>query len=112
MVSLGLRCDEEDEYPSIINSDAGVALVTLVCGGEFESEYYFFINPFSRIDNIVKEAINMGFAVAVAGGEFKVTRFSLAGSSYAIEVMRAGAQALMDENGGKQYRQYTDEEYL
>lgn len=110
MVTLGITCTEGSEYPSIINSSAGVVTVDLICAHKYEDENTFFITPFDDVDNIIKQASTIGFAVAMEGDEFKVVRFSLSGSTYAIEKMRSGAEVLSDQINYKSNTK--SEEYL
>ena len=110
IVTLGITCTEGSKYPSIINSSAGVAQVDLICAHKFEGENTFFITPFDDVDNIIRQASNIGFAVAMEGDEFKVVRFSLLGSTHAIEMMRSGAEILSDQINYKSNTK--SEEYL
>ena len=113
LVSLGILCESGSEYPSILNSSAGVAEVRLVCGHMYQGENVFFIKPFDEVDNLVKQANNVGFAVAMEEGTFKVVRFSLSGSTYAIEMMRAGAELLNEAKQNNQQKQKVrSEEFL
>lgn len=92
VVTLGITCDQGSEYPALVNSNVGAIEVRLICGHQAAAdENAFFIKPFSEIDNAVRQASNIGFAIAMESGRFKVTRFSLSGSTYAIESMRESA---------------------
>ncbi len=113
LVSLGITCESGSDYPSILNSSAGVTDVNLFCGHEYQGENVFFIKPFDVVDNIIKKADNVGFAVAMEEGTFKVVRFSLSGSTYAIEMMRAGAEILNEARQKYEQKQKVrSEEYL
>ena len=112
MVELGITCVTDSEYPTLINSNIGVYSVTLVCEKMFNSyKNLFYINPFETIDRIAKSADNIGFAVAMEAGTFKVIRFSLSGSNHAIKMMRMGAEILQKKTPATQYN-LKSEEYL
>ena len=111
LVRLGIICEADSEYPSILNSDAGAADVRLICGHEIDGENVFFINPFDDVDNIVLSASTVGFAVALEEGTFKVVRFSLSGSTHAIKMMRLGAELIQGEKSENQQKDKS-EEYL
>ncbi|MRI35503.1 hypothetical protein EOPP23_21320 [Endozoicomonas sp. OPT23] len=96
LVSLGITCETGDEYPSLINTDSTATTINLICGHKYNNENVFFIKPFDQIDKIVKKSNKVGFAVAMENGEFKVVRFSLNGSSKAIENMLLGAEAIKE----------------
>lgn len=89
IVSFGITCEQGGEYPALINSNLGAVEVRLVCGHDLGKENAFYIKPFETIDGTIKDATNIGFAIAMESGYFKVVRFSLAGSTYAIESMRS-----------------------
>ena len=111
LVSLGILCEAGAEYPSILNSNAGVLDVRLICGHIYQGENVFFIKPFDDVDNIVMSADNIGFAVAMEEGTFKVVRFSLSGSTHAIKMMRLGAE-IINEEKSKSQKDIKSEEFL
>lgn len=95
LVGLGITCEEGHEVPALINSNAGAVQVQLVCTGKVQGQNVLAIKPFSRIDKVVREAVYLRIAVPMKNGAFKVSRFSLAGSTYAIEQMRAAVRRHM-----------------
>ncbi len=109
IVSFGTVCDQGKEYPSILNSPAGVTEVRLICGHVFNGENVFYIKPFDDVDNLIKLASKVGFVIAMEADEFKVVRFSLAGSTHAIKMMRSGAEYLRN---GRTKSNLSTEEYL
>lgn len=114
-VSLGITCQEEESYPVLINSDTGVIKADMICGHKISnSNYAFYIKPFDAIDLKVRSASNIGFAVAMESGKFKVVRFSLSGSTYAIESMReeTKARVLRKKNRKESYTKDRSEQYL
>jgi len=111
LVTLGITCETGSEYPSILNSDAGVEEVRLICGHKKDGENVFFIKPFDKVDNLVKNAKTVGFAVAMNSSRFKVVRYSLSGSSYAIDKMRTGAE-IINKSKPKTKKEVTSEQYL
>ena len=93
LIDMGINCDEGHEYPSLINSSAGSSMVNLVCSHKTkEGKYVMAINSFDDIDRVIRSATRIGFAVPLADGQFKVSRFSLSGSVKAIDRMLAAAQ--------------------
>jgi hypothetical protein len=115
LADLGVVCDENDEYPSLVNSSTGVISVTLICGHKFQGNNVFYIKPFDDINQIAIEANQIGFAVAMDEGTFKVVRFSLSGSNHAIEMMKSAAE-LVQQNKTKgkssSNKKAISEEYL
>jgi len=96
LATLGVKdCQENAEYPAILNSDAGAIQVQLVCRGQYQGESLFLIKRFSDINKVVKKASVVGIALAMESGKFNVVRYSLAGSTHAIDMMRAGAERIM-----------------
>lgn len=95
IVGIGITCEEKHEYPALINSDAGSAQVTLICAHKYEGENVLLVSGFDDIDRIVRAATRIGIAIPMENDQFKVSRFGLAGSTYAIDLMRAAAEAKM-----------------
>lgn len=96
LVGIGIDCEKGSQYPALINSDAGSAQVSLVCAYKYQNQFVLVINSFDDADRIIRAATRIGIAVPMQGDEFKVSRFGLAGSTYAIDLMRAAAQDNME----------------
>lgn len=112
-VTLGLTCNAGSEYPTILNTESGVSAHTLICeqSGNNDSDGIFLIRPFDDVDAAIRESINAGFVIATESGRFKAVRFSLAGSTYAIEAMRAAARVYA-QNYEKRRNKASTEEFL
>lgn len=88
-VGFDTTCDEGDSYPALVNSDAGTASIKLLCGGELESGgNMMLVEDFDQMDQFIRKARKIGFALPMQGDEFKAVRFSLKGSVAAIDAMR------------------------
>jgi hypothetical protein len=92
LVALGTTCDEGQEYPALVNSDSGAVHVKLVCAHKYEGQNVLAIDAFEEIDRVVRNATKLGIVLPLQNDEFKVSRFGLAGSTYAIDLMRAAAE--------------------
>jgi len=95
IVSMGITCTPGDEYPALVNSDAGSAQIRLLCSEKYHDENILFVNSFDDIDRIVRDANRVGFAVPMENDDFKVVRFSLRGAARTIDLMRATAAKSM-----------------
>jgi hypothetical protein len=115
-VSFGITCEEGDKHPVLVNSNTGVLSVDIICGHKMSAnENAFYITPFDAIDNTVRNASTIGFALAMESGRFKVVRFSLAGSTYAIESMLDEVAKRFSQDGGGArdgYTNSTTDQYL
>lgn len=111
MFNLSVTCKEKDEYVGLVNSDIGVFDISLYCVSSSDGGAVFFVGDFDYIDKIVRESDNIAMAVAIDAGYFKVVRFSLAGSIYAIEMMLSGFR---ERKGRKPFifKPESDEQYL
>lgn len=93
IVHLGIACDAGSEYPALISSAAGAVHVTLRC----KSNNAFFVEGFDAIDRAVRGTTSVGIVAPLQSGEFTVSRFSLAGSTSAIDRMRAATQVKLQQ---------------
>lgn len=100
LVAMSTRCDTDDTYPALINTDTGALPVTLICRGKLSDRnlYRYVISDFSKIDKMVKTSKRFGIAIPLQADEFKVIRFSLEGASVAISAMRAAADSSVTGN--------------
>lgn len=102
--AMGINCEVGSEYPALLNSDAGSAQISLVCSHKAENYHVLAISSFDAVDRMIRAATRVGIAVPMQNDQFKVSRFSLAGSTHAIDRMRAAAEAKMQRaprNTGK-----------
>ena len=91
VVGFDIHCDPGHEYPVLVNSDAGSAQLEFVCGDRAGDQNLLVATDFEAIDDIVKSANKVGFAIPMQGDDFKAVRFSLVGSNEAIDAMREAA---------------------
>lgn len=95
LIGLKTTCDEGSEYPALVNSDAGALQVTLLCAHKYEGRNVLAVSDFDGFDRIVRNATKMGIVLPLQNDEFKVSRFGLAGSTYALDLMRAATERRM-----------------
>lgn len=89
VIKLNTRCEAGADYPALINAASGAVHASLRCtdkGG-------MVFKDFDQIDSIVRTAPRIGVVVPMEDGAFTVSRFSLAGSTNAIDRMRVAAEA-------------------
>ena len=108
LMATKVTCD--NELPALLNSDKGALNVTLVCGDLIEGENILYIKPFDDIDLLVRQGNYFRIAIPMENNQFKVIRFSLIGSTYAIDLMRAAAEKRIDIL--KKVTSSQDEQYL
>lgn len=100
-VGFDTRCDEGDSYPALVNSDVGTASIELLCGSELDDgNNLMLVKDFDQMDDFVRRASKIGFALPMQGDEFKAVRFSLRGSVKAIDAMRKVAARGVPTNKG------------
>jgi hypothetical protein len=87
-------CNDGAKYPVLVNADSGAMTVSLTCqniasAGE-KRNFVFVFDDFNAIFCAMVKDSALGVALPLAGGQFKVARFSLNGSTETIaEVNRA-----------------------
>jgi hypothetical protein len=92
-VGISIACEVGSQYPSLLNSDAGPACISLVCSHKYQNQDVLAISSFDDVDRIVSGVTRIGIVVSMHNDQFKGARFCLAGSTYAIDRMREAAQA-------------------
>ena len=95
LVSLNIACHTGHHYAALINSNTGAEPVTLICDKKDNDEYVMTFASFKSIDTVVKSAVEVGIAVPMKDGLFRVSRFALDGSNQAINQMRQDARSRM-----------------
>jgi hypothetical protein len=103
-VGISIACEVGSQYPSLLNSDAGPAYISLVCTHKYQNQDVLAISSFDDVNRIVSGVTRIGIIVSMHNDQFKGSRFCLAGSTYAIDRIREAAQAKMQRaprNTGK-----------
>jgi hypothetical protein len=93
MKNLGLRCRPDREFSASIKSNLGVLNTKLTC---LDTESGAF-SSFDEIDSMARKADYLEITVHVGKNERKISRFSLAGSEVAINVMRIATTKIMSK---------------
>jgi hypothetical protein len=95
-------CVEGEKYPGVLSTNKGAISVTLHClsivGWDSNRGGVLGLAPFDNVDLAVREGRDLGIAVPLKNGQFHVSRFSLIGSSAAINYVN-GATAKAKESG-------------
>jgi len=100
---LGMRvaCKSGKSYPVLVNSDIGSHVLQIHCFDEIDSGLYrYAFTNFDEINNIIKDASKIGFAIPMQGDQFKVIRFSLIGANQAVAKMKSKANKVFFKTGG------------
>ena len=96
IVSLDVACEPGSTYPAIVNSDKGADHIVLRCVHEYQGHNILGIYEFDKVDELVREASHIGIAVPMENDQFEVIKFSLIGSSDAIDHMRNAAKSVIE----------------
>ena len=113
LLTMGVTCVEGDEYPALLNSDYGAEGITLICGGIIDGESVLLIGEFDATDELVRNGARFAVALGMEEDQFKAVRFSLLGSTYALDWMLSSffQRALQLEEQSLR-AQKTDAEYF
>jgi hypothetical protein len=86
ILGMSVTCDGKSNIPLLASAANGSASLELQCGGKIEGGtiYQYFFTKWQDVEALIKDSSNVGFAFAMANGQFKVSRFSLSGRSDAV----------------------------
>ncbi|WP_457097884.1 hypothetical protein [Lysobacter sp. P5_B9] len=88
------KCDEGATIPLLVNADAGANQITGTCrilGDQAPKVHALVLSPFDDIESSIRTGANLGIAMPLVEGQFRVYRFSLSGSSLAIDGAKSEA---------------------
>jgi hypothetical protein len=81
-------CEDGQRYTLLLNASTAAYALNSTCRGISspgeKQHFVFFLEDFDAIIATMMKEHTVGFAIPIAGGEFKVARFSLEGSNEAI----------------------------
>ncbi len=81
-------CNEGDKQVALVNTESGAFPIEMSCAKiQFESgqEFINFLGDYGTMKNAILKNNDLGIALPLTSGQFKVVRFSLRGSNQAIE---------------------------
>lgn len=87
-------CDEGSTYPVLVNGEKGASHHEIYCM-KLRSKARFAFKDFDAFDSMARGAGRIGIAFPMKSGLFQVSRFSLSGSTYALDSMREIASQLV-----------------
>jgi hypothetical protein len=85
-----ITCESGGTYLALINSESGAASHELSCAPltiNNNTEYVLLIGDLKPFAEVVISSTTIGFAIPMANGQFKVSRFSLRGANKALEAV-------------------------
>ncbi len=98
IVSFGTYCEDGAKYPALVNTDNGSQSIELTCGKELkDGSSLMLFSDFDTMDNIVRSNSHVGFVMPMENNGFKAIRFSLKGSTGALDKMRAVALKMQSD---------------
>lgn len=86
-ISLTITCEEGHFYPLMSNSSVGSFIFTSTCT-IFRGAKYFVLDDFENAIQTFESGGEIGFAMPMASGHFRVIRFGTAGATAAIKEAR------------------------
>jgi len=87
-ISAHTTCDPGSTSTILINTDAGALTSTITCT-KFGDNYYNAVQNTDILDKGITTSSNLGIAIPMKSGEFKVVRFSLVGANAATAAAAA-----------------------
>ena len=96
LLNTGIVCREGSELTALINSDKGSKEVTLLCRMNSSGDSVYMLVPFNLIDVVARQASYFAIAIPTNQADFQIARFSLIGSTYAIELMLSATKKIID----------------
>ena len=91
LIVTSVRCDDNSEYPVLINAEAGATYTSVRCSPISGKNRYVFLNP-DLVDQAVKTGAQIGFAFPMQGGSFQVARFGIQRATNALAALQQATQ--------------------
>ncbi|UAB68711.1 hypothetical protein INR79_09110 [Vibrio sp. SCSIO 43132] len=92
LIGVDIVCTTGNQYPVLINAESGSLNLNLVCGDRVGDQNVLVFDNFDKIEKTAKESKQLGIAIPMESGHFKVSRFSLSGSTYSLDTMTEEAE--------------------
>jgi hypothetical protein len=97
VLGMKTKCEEDAEYPILINSSGGARHVTVTCfAAGLKGGDHLYGMPWKEIEESIKGQEWVGIALPMQGDAFKVVRFSLDGIDQATDEMEGAFRKILD----------------
>jgi hypothetical protein len=96
-VDFQKSCDDGDKYTALMADGSSAGAVGLSCL-KIGKRYILILDNFDMVQKATLRSENIGFSIALQGGKFHVSRFSLRGAKTAQERV---ANAASEQKSGK-----------
>ena len=80
-----IACVDGQKYPVLVNSNTSALAMIGLCVAIENGKFELVLTEFDNIHRLLQQSSTIGFAVPMESGLFKVVRFSLNGSSKAMD---------------------------
>ncbi len=92
LLGIDISCKTGNKYPVLVNAESGALNMNLVCADKVGQQQVLIFDNFEQIERTAKESNKLGVAIPMESGQFKVSRFSMSGSTYSLEAMTNEAE--------------------
>ncbi|EOE5964607.1 hypothetical protein [Vibrio cholerae] len=94
LITVDITCTKGNKYPVLVNAESGALNLNLVCGDRMGNQNVLVFDNFDQVERTAKQSKQFGIAIPMESGHFKVSRFSLSGSSYSLDTMTNEAESV------------------
>lgn len=91
-ISADIGCDENSKYPLMINAKTGANSLTATCM-TFAKTQFLIIGDLNMAVAAFESGSDVGFAIPMQSGQFRVVRFNSVGATAAIRQARTFDQS-------------------
>ncbi|PMP02161.1 hypothetical protein BCS95_11810 [Vibrio breoganii] len=98
LTGVDITCTTGNKYPVLINADSGSLHATLHCGDRLNGQNVLVFDNFDEVEATAKDSKQIGIAIPMENGRFKVSRFSMSGSTYSLDTMTEEAEKYLAES--------------
>jgi hypothetical protein len=85
-------CTDGSKYPVLANTDTKALHLEVLCLGEANGRYAYAFTDFDKVDKLIRNSKQVGFAVPSQDDQFAVFRWNLNGVTNALSAMRTAAE--------------------
>lgn len=95
ILTLSANCERGEEYAALVTSGNGAGHINLICTPNDAKTARYTIKEYSVIESAVRGGPQIGFAMPMRSGQFRVARFDTSQAEQAMKNLAARLQVLM-----------------
>lgn len=99
VMTVNTTCDEGSLYPALLSAATGAGPIKLLCSPNSTNQGRYIIKDYATMEGAVKSGEQIGIAMPLQSGEFRVARYQIGGWERAATALAGRVSTMIRKTG-------------